>query len=161
MTQPATPAQSRVEQLLGSTEPIRRALYPIAVALVALLVGYGIIDDQRAVLWIGLAVAVLVPGGIEAARRVAYSPASVVEYGREWQAAAEDEYARGVTAGLERTPDKVAQEIIDDEPGEHAEDRPTGTMRAQSRATRCREIEDGRRCLLVRGHTGPHHMTTG
>lgn len=171
MTTPTTPTfddRSALERALGTTEPVRRALYPVAVAVVALLVGYGIVDGQQAPLWIGLAVAVLVPGGIEAARHVVYSPATVRSYGAGWQAVLEGEYARGIEDGL-----RHAVEVETDEPGEHAVERaaptdalpaqhaPTGLMRAQSRATRCRETDGGRRCKLTRDHDGPHLMTTG
>jgi len=175
--QPATgDGRSALERILGDTEPVRRALYPVLVAVVGLLVAYGLLDAERVPLWLALGVAVLGVGGTEAARHVAYAPATVVEYGRGWQAALDDEYARGVAAGLERTPERVAQEILDDDPGEHAVDRvrdedatgqleaqdaPTGLMRAPSRATRCRTVEEGRRCYLTRDHEGPHLMTTG
>jgi hypothetical protein len=161
-----TPERTTLERLLGDTEPIRRALYPVVVAVVALLVAYGLLDAQRVPLWLGLAVAVLGPGGIEAARQVAYAPATVAEYGAGWHAALADEYTRGVADGQH-------PEVVDDVPGEHAADRgeptdaleaqdaPTGLlMRAPSRATRCREVDDGRRCVLARDHFGPHHMTT-
>jgi hypothetical protein len=165
--------RSRLEKLLGDTEPVRRALYPVVVAVVALLVAYGLLDAETVPLWLALAVAVLGTGGIEGARRVAWAPATVATFGAEWRAALEDEYARGVTAGLQRTPEIVAAEILDDEPGEHAVDRvrvddaavqreaPTGILRAPSRATRCREVDDGRRCVLAREHAGPHMMTAG
>jgi hypothetical protein len=167
-----TPApRSTLERLLGDTEPVRRALYPIVVAVVALLVAYGLLDAERVPLWLALAVAVLGIGGTEAARRVAYAPATVAEYGAEWHRALADEYERGVADGM-----RAPAEVIDDEPGQHAVDRepgeptealpaqdaPTGLlMRAPSRATRCREVDGGRRCVLARDHEGPHHMTTG
>jgi len=171
---PNTEQPGLAERLLGATEPVRRALYPVVVAVVALLVAYGVIDAERAPLWIGLAVAILGPAAVETARAVAWSPASVTAYGASWSAALDDEYARGVADALERTPERVAAEVIDDEPGEHAAPEPepgtvqleraepvTGMMRAPSRATRCREVDDGKRCLLTRDHEGPHMMTTG
>lgn len=172
--QPA-PRPSILERLLGDTEPVRRALYPVVVTVVALLVAYGLVDAETVPLWLALAATVLGVGGTEAARRVAYAPATVVAYGASWHAALDDEYARGVADALERTPERVAHEVLDDEPGEHAapepapatptgeptaalerQDAPTGLMRAPSRATRCREVDDGRRCVLTRDHTGPH-----
>lgn len=150
MSEPAAPNDT-LERLLGSTEPLRRALYPVAVALVALLVGYGVVDGERAALWIGLVVAVLVPGGIEAARRVTFAPATVYAEARAWQAALDDAGAR--------TPDQLAAELLDDEPGEHAAPEPITEQLAVSRLDRCREVEHGRRCRL-RPHeaTGPGGM---
>lgn len=182
----STPGRTPLERLLGDTEPIRRALYPVVVAVVALLVAYGLLDAETVPLWLALAVAVLGPGGIEAARRVAWAPATVGRYAEDWQAALADEYARGLADGFERTSG------VHDEPGEHAapevrtadgaevdayleraeqpgepteglerQDAPTGLMRAPSRATRCREVDDGRRCVLTRDHSGPHSMPSG
>jgi hypothetical protein len=180
--------RSRLERLLGETEPVRRALYPVVVCVVALLVAYGLLDAERVPLWLALAVAILGPGSIEAARAVAWAPATVADYGAGWHEALAGEYRRGVhdgmTAAHERTPDEVAHELLDDTPGQHAVDRPrgdldatgllprvddatvprdpaTGLLRAPSRAQRCREVEDGRRCALPREHGGPHHMSTG
>lgn len=162
-----------LERVLGSSEPIRRALYPVVLAIAGLLVAYGVVDAERVPLWIALAVAVLGPGAVEAARAVAYSPATVDDQTQAWRAELENEYARGVAAGLERTPDRVAHELLDDEPGQHAADRPreddaaTGLIvvprlqPATTRASRCREVENGRRCALTRDHDGPHHLTTG
>lgn len=160
------PAPNVLERVLGQTEPVRRALYPVVVAVLALLVAYGILDDNLVPVWLGVAAALLGTGGIEAARRVAWAPATVVAEANAWQAALDDEYARGVADAVGRTPEKVAAEVLDDEPGEHAAPEPepepaTGMMTAPSRATRCREVDDGRRCLLTREHTGPHMMTTG
>jgi hypothetical protein len=163
-----TPApRSPLERLLGDTEPIRRALYPVVVAVVALLVAYGLLDAERVPLWLGLAVAILGPGGIEAARRVAYAPATVRDYGAGWREALDEEIARREALEV-----RALEQL--DEPGQHAADRgeateqleaqdaPTGLlMRAPSRATRCREVDGGRRCVLAREHPGPHHMTTG
>jgi len=143
--------QRAVEWLLGDTEPVRRALYPVIVPAVALLVGYGVLAERHGALWIALGVAILGPGATEAARAVAWSPNTVNNYGAGWERHAETEFARGVSSALERTPDGVAQEIIDDDPGEHATDR-----FATSRATRCREVENGVRCSLLRDHGGPH-----
>jgi len=166
--EPSTPSPSTLERLLGESEPVRRALYPVVVAVCALLVAYGLLDAERVPLWLALAVAVLGPGGIEAARRVAWAPATVGAYAVQWRSALENEYARGIEDGL-----RHAAEVGNDEPGEHAADRgeptealpaqeaPTGLMRAPSRATRCREIDEGRRCKLTRDHDGPHLMTTG
>lgn len=139
-----------LERALGDTEPLRRALYPIAVALVALLVGYGVVDGEQAPLWLSLAVAVLMPGGIEVARRVVFAPATVYAEAHAWQAALTDrvdaEFARGVAVG----------QGFGDEPGEHAADRTPTQEFAVSRADRCREVEDGRRCRL-RPHGGAPH----
>lgn len=191
MTDNPSPARpSTLERLLGDTEPVRRALYPVVVAVVALLVAYGLIDAETVPLWLALAVTVLGIGGTEAARAVAYAPATVADEAHAWQAALDDEYARGVADALERTPDQVAAEVLDDEPGEHAApeaydtgspdevgpgfvpmrteptgpateyleraELPTGLMRAPSRADRCREVDDGERCMLQRDHAGPH-----
>lgn len=141
--------QRAVEWLLGDTEPVRRALYGVLVPAVALLVAYGVLADVRAPLWIALGTAILGPAATESARAIAWSPRTAVEYGERWQEHAEAEYARGVNTALERTP-----EIVADEVGEHAADR-----YATTRANRCRSVESGRRCLLVREHRGPHLTT--
>lgn len=162
-TVPTTVPIGTLERVLGSTEPIRRALYPVIVAVVALLVGYGLVGPELAPLWIGLAVAVLGPAATEAARAVAFAPATVDDQSAAWSLALDNEYARGVAAGLERTPDRVAHEVLDDEPGEHSTDRlRTAAPRpALTRSERCREVEGGARCVLTREHAGPHMMTTG
>jgi hypothetical protein len=152
MTTPDAPATrpGLLERLLGQTEPIRRAMYPVIVAAVALLVFYGRLDPNSVPLWLALAVAVLSIGGTEIARRVAWSPSSVDDYGDEVLGNAEryiaeleehaaDEYARGVAAGagIERTPDELAAETAELRmPGAHRPDR-------------CREVEGGRRCRLA------------
>jgi len=126
-TEPPAAPRTLLERLLGDTEPVRRALYPVLVAVVALLVFYGRLDAGSVPLWLALAVAALGIGGTEAARAVAYSPATV-------GVVAEDEFARGkLVARYESY-------------GEHDPNR-------------CREVEDGYRCALGRGHAGPHKMT--
>jgi hypothetical protein len=143
MTPPDEPAPrpGLLERLLGETNPVRRALYPVVVAAVALLVFYGRIDPGSVPLWLALAVAVLGIGGTEAARAVAWAPRSVYgtvhRYADAWQEHAADEYARGVAAGAGRTPDQLAAETAELRmPGAHRPDR-------------CREVEDGRRCRLA------------
>lgn len=65
-------------RLWKQTEPIRLWLYGIAGPVLALLGFYGVISDASADLWITLVVAALGTGmGGEAARTVAYSPATV------------------------------------------------------------------------------------
>jgi hypothetical protein len=164
-----TPVPSALERVLGETEPVRRALYPVVVCVVALLVAYGLLDAERVPLWLALAVAVLGIGGTEAARAVAYAPATYTGDAETWRAALTEERARR---------EALETELLErDEPGAHAADRargdvdatgvipaqeaPTGLMRAPSRAMRCREVDEGRRCLLTRDHEGPHKMPTG
>ena len=50
-------------------EPVRAYLYGLTVPGAALAVAYGLTSADKAVLWVGLAAAVLVPGGVELARR--------------------------------------------------------------------------------------------
>lgn len=50
------------------TEPVRVYLYPVLTAAVAVLVGYGVVDEEQASLWIALGTAVLGVGGTEVAR---------------------------------------------------------------------------------------------
>lgn len=41
---------------------VRAWVYRVATAAMPLLIAYGVIDDQKAALWLGAAAAVLVPG---------------------------------------------------------------------------------------------------
>lgn len=50
------------------SEPVRTALYPVLVAIIGLLVAYGVLDEQGASLWLALAVAILGVSGVEVAR---------------------------------------------------------------------------------------------
>lgn len=50
-------------------EPVRAYLYGLTVPGVALAVAYGLTSADKAPLWLGLGAAVLVPGGVELARR--------------------------------------------------------------------------------------------
>ena len=50
---------------MGELEPVRRALWPVAMATVALLGGYGVLTGELAVLWLGVVSAVLGIGGAE------------------------------------------------------------------------------------------------
>lgn len=145
--------QRALEWLLGDTEPVRRAFYPVTVALVALLVGYGWIADERAALWLGVAAAIIGPGATEAARRVAWAPQTVSRYDAVWRGERDDAYDEGFAAGQIH-----AAEVVDDEPGEHAADRarePATELLAVSRADRCREVDAGRRCKLKRHDVPP------
>lgn len=65
------------ERVLGNTEPVRRAVYPMVAAVVALLVFYDRLSAESVPLWLGLAVAVLGIGGTELARQGAYAPRTV------------------------------------------------------------------------------------
>src|SRR4051812_34082749 len=56
------------------TEPVRLWLYGAAVPLLLLLVGYGIVSDHLAALWLAVVQAVLLGAGTEAARQWAVSP---------------------------------------------------------------------------------------
>jgi hypothetical protein len=79
-----------------ATEPIRVALYPIALAVVALLVGYGLIAPDRAPLWVAVVAAIAGGGlpilGAELARRQAWAPATVRSTVDAWR---EHEYGEG------------------------------------------------------------------
>lgn len=107
--------------------PVRLALYPVVLALVLLLVGYGAVAAEKAPLWLALAAAVLGVTGTETARRVAYSPNTVAVIRSRWAEHATSEYARGVADALHSTPD--------------------GTAHPQ-----CRDVRGGRRCVLDAGH---------
>lgn len=50
------------------SEPLRTYLYPILTALVGVLVGYGVLSEDQAPLWIALGAAVLGTAGTELAR---------------------------------------------------------------------------------------------
>lgn len=115
--------------------PVRLALYPVVVVVVALLVGYGILDGARAPLWLAVAAAVLGVAGTEGARRVAYSPSTVREVVRNWHEYAADEYARGVADAVHSTPDRIA----------------AGTRQ-------CGAIRSGARCELAAGHDEGGHL---
>jgi len=113
--------------------PVRLALYPVVVIVVALLVAYGIVDGERAPLWLALAAAALGVTGTEAARAVAYSPNTVAAIRSRWADHAASEYARGVADAVHTTPDRIA---------------------AGSR--RCLDVRSGRRCVSAAGHEGGH-----
>lgn len=49
-------------------EPVRIYVYGVLVALLALLVGYGVIDGDAAALWLGLGVAVASVPAVEGLR---------------------------------------------------------------------------------------------
>jgi hypothetical protein len=95
------PAPTMLERW-RATEPIRVALYPVAAAVVALLVGYGLIAPERAPLWLNVVAAitggVLPILGAELARRTAWSPATVRHTVDEWR---EHEYAEGYADATE------------------------------------------------------------
>lgn len=64
----------------SKTEPVRLWLYGIAAPLAAIGVGYGVLSDAQASMWITLAGAVLgVVFGGEAARSKTYAPANVAQ----------------------------------------------------------------------------------
>lgn len=56
------------------TEPVRLWLYGAAVPLLAVLVGYGVLSDHLAALWLAAVQAVLLGAGTEAARQWAVAP---------------------------------------------------------------------------------------
>lgn len=58
------------------TEPVRLWLYGMAVPIVAVLVGYGLLTGQQAGLWLAVVTAALLGGGTELARGFAVSPAT-------------------------------------------------------------------------------------
>jgi hypothetical protein len=122
---------------LGDTEPVRRALYPVAAAVVALLVGYGVLSDATAVLWLGLAAAVLIPVGTEVARSAAWAPGSVDDRDLDWYARLDRwrdyEYERGLADAA----------VALDEPGEHAAPEPPELPTQQIPAIRPRPKPPG------------------
>jgi hypothetical protein len=123
---------------LGDTEPIRRALWPVAVAIVTLLGGYGILTERTGALWLGLAAAILSAGGGELARGIAWAPGSVDERDLEWFARLDAwrdyEYERGVADG----------QGMGDEPGEHAAPDLPAPATEQIRAVRPTPPPSGR-----------------
>jgi hypothetical protein len=70
------------------TEPLRLWLYGIAVPLLALLVGYGLLTHGLAGLWLAVLTAALLGGSVEGARQYVVSPATA--------AAAVEQTARAV-----------------------------------------------------------------
>ena len=50
-------------------EPVRAYLYGLAVPGEALAVSYGLVNDSNGALWLGLAAALLLVPGVEAARQ--------------------------------------------------------------------------------------------
>lgn len=116
----------------GDAEPIRRAAWPVAVAIVALLGGYGVLTDERGLLWLGVVAAVLSAGGAELARLRAFAPATVAEGDLDWLEYVEKwreyEYERGLA-------DAAAAH---DAPGDHAapEPPPEAAPTAEIRAVR-------------------------
>lgn len=58
------------------TEPLRLWLYGVTVPLVALLVGYGLLSGHLAGLWLAVATAALLGGGVEVARGFVVAPAT-------------------------------------------------------------------------------------
>lgn len=51
-----------LNQARAIPEWVRAWVYRVATAVMPLLIAYGIVDDQKAAMWIGVATAVLVPG---------------------------------------------------------------------------------------------------
>jgi hypothetical protein len=86
---------------LQLTEPVRLALYPVLVALLALAVAYGLVSDDVAPLWEALAAAVLGVGGlqgVELLRGAVYSQRSAVRATLDaHRAGVADERERGLT----------------------------------------------------------------
>lgn len=73
MTTPRTRAEARATQTPNKWVPspgVRLWLYGIAVALAALLVGYGILTIEQGGLWLALFGAILGTGNAVAARNV-------------------------------------------------------------------------------------------
>lgn len=136
MAEHTAPSPTFVERWV-ELSPVRLALYPVVVIVVALLVAYGVVAAERAPLWLALAAAVLGVTGTEAARRVAYSPNTVAAIRSRWVDHARSEYARGVADAVHQTPDRIA----------------AGTRQ-------CVEVRDGRRCVSAADHEGGHLIRT-
>lgn len=67
---------------LIAREPVRVYLYGVLVAIVAVLVGYGVLDGSQAALWLALGSALLAVPAVEAARsRV--SPTSTARHAKD------------------------------------------------------------------------------
>ncbi|PSK93024.1 hypothetical protein CLV30_13151 [Haloactinopolyspora alba] len=56
-------------KFFARTEPIRRYLYGLLAPVLAILVVYGYVEESSVAMWTALGGAVLVPGGVELARR--------------------------------------------------------------------------------------------
>jgi hypothetical protein len=50
-------------------QPVRTYLYGVLIPAIAVAGGYGLVSDDKAALWIALGGAVLLPFGVEGARR--------------------------------------------------------------------------------------------
>lgn len=62
----------------SETQPVRLWLYGLMGPIMALLVGYGILSDAQASMWIALGASALgVVGATEFARSKAYAPSSL------------------------------------------------------------------------------------
>lgn len=113
-TEPAT-RPSLVERW-RATEPIRLALWPVALAVVGLFIGYGLLAPERAPLWLTLVAALLGGGlpiaGAAIARRDAWAPATVR---RVADAHADQAYEQGWADALEHE-----RLVVEDAPGSHA-----------------------------------------
>lgn len=62
---------------LLALEPVRTWLYGLLGPAVAVLAGYGVLDDRAGALWLALGGAVLGVTGTELARAGVYAPATV------------------------------------------------------------------------------------
>lgn len=132
MAEHSEPGPTIVERW-AELSPVRLALYPAVLALVLLLVGYGVIAAERAPLWLALAASVLGVAGTEGARKIAYSPNTVAAIRSRWADHAASEYARGVADAVHSTPDRLA-----------------------AGARQCGEVRGARRCVSAAGHEGGH-----
>lgn len=64
---------------LAQSEPARLWLYGVAGAVLAVLVGYGLLTETEATLWAAVAVAVLTPPATELTRASVASPRTLAE----------------------------------------------------------------------------------
>jgi hypothetical protein len=144
-------------------EPVRLYLWGIAAAVLPVAVVAGWLTSELAVAITGVVSSALMVGGAAAARRETFAPATVAALRDQWAAETDqlldqqhaESWRRGAEAALagvalvERTPDQVAAETREipalpklPAPG--------------ARPSRCRHVEDGRRCTL-----GQHPETVG
>lgn len=67
----------RILDTWRAAEPVRLYLYGVGLAVLLLLVGYGLIGGDQAALWSGLLVALVLAPAVEKARSTVTPPASL------------------------------------------------------------------------------------
>lgn len=91
------PDQGLLERIELS-EPVRLRLYAVTVAVVALLTGYGLLDDAHATLWLAPIAAALGIGVTPWVRSAVVSPATAKRVAIDAAGVTEDEGVHPITA---------------------------------------------------------------